>query len=455
MANSSINFRAQSVNDAASSINLVSEPPSDTRRTIRLGFFVLVIGFGGFLVWAALAPLDEGVPAPAYVTIDTKRKAIQHMTGGIIERVAVREGQRVKAGDILIELNDDVTKANFESIRQNYMAQRAEESRLMAEVEGLSFVSFHRDLIAASVDPIISQHIVAQTRLFEVRRQAINGELAAIDELIAAQDAVLVGVRLQIESRTVQAQRQSEQLKNISDLAEAGYVPRNQALQLEQGQAEIRAVLADLNASRLRTERVISELKIRRAQRIIEGSRETSAKLAEIRRDTQAGREKLNAIGAELSRVKIKAPVDGQVVGLSVASLGGVVVPGQKLLDIVPLDESIVLEVRIPIHLIDRVKAGDPVTVRFSAFSHSPQLVVDAVINSISGDTLSEITPGGNISYYLARVSLTASGIKKLGNKHLQPGMSAEVLIKTGERSMLTYLVHPLTKRIAASMKEE
>ncbi len=455
MTKSTIKLSDQTISEATNVINLAPEPPTDTRRTIWLGFFVLIIGFGGFLGWAALAPLDEGVPAQAYVAIDTKRKAIQHMTGGIIERVAVREGQRVKAGDTLIELNQDITKANFESIRQNYMAQRAEESRLMAEMEGLSTISFHRDLITAGSDPVINQHIFAQTRLFEARRQALNGELAAIDESIAAQDAVLAGLKLQLESRTIQAQRQAEQHKSISELAEAGYVPRNQALQLEQGQAELRAILAELNASRLRTERTIAELKLRRAQRIVEGSKETAARLAEVRREVQAGREKLDAVSAELGRIKIKAPVDGQVVGLSVASAGGVVSPGQKLLDIVPADESIVLEARIPTHLIDRVRAGDPVAVRFSAFAHSPQLVVDAVISSISGDTLSEPTPVGNMSFYLARVNLTSNGLKKLDNRHLQPGMGAEVLIKTGERSMLTYLMHPLTKRIAAAMKEE
>jgi len=177
--------------------------------------------------------------------------------------------------------------------------------------------------------------------------------------------------------------------------------------------------------------------------------------LAEVRKEVQAGRERLDAIGAELGRVRIKAPVNGQVVGLSIASIGGVVTPGQKLMDIVPGDENVVLEARIPTHMIDRIHAGDPVAVRFSAFAHSPQLVAEAIINSLSGDAVTEQTPMGNVSFYLARVSLTPEGIKKLGARQLQPGMGAEVLIKTGERSLLTYLLHPLTKRIAASMKEE
>ncbi len=455
MANSSLKLAKKEVSDAPNVVDLTPELPTDTRHTIRLGFAALVLGFGGFLVWAAWAPLDEGVPAQASVTIDTKRKAIQHMTGGIVERVLVREGQRVKAGDALIVLNDDAARANFESIRQNYMAQRAAESRLMAEIEGRPAITFHKDLMAASGDPVISQHIFTQSRLFEARKMALSSELSAIDESIAGQEALLAGLKLQLESRTVQAQKQSEQQKNISDLAEAGYVPRNQALQLEQGQAELKAVMAELSASKLRTERAIAELKLRRAQRTMEGTKDSAAQLAEVRREVQAGRERLDAISAELGRIRIKSPVDGQVVGLSIASSGGVASPGQKLMDIVPAEEGVVLEARIPTHMIDRVRSGDPVSVRFSAFAHSPQLMVEGVINSISGDALTEQTPMGNAAFYLARVSLTKEGLHKLGTRQLQPGMGAEVLIKTGERSLLTYLMHPLTKRIAAAMKEE
>lgn len=455
MNNSALKLSKRNASDAANMVDLTPELPTDTTSTIRVGFIALALGFGGFLLWAGLAPLDEGVPAAASVTIDTKRKAIQHMTGGIVERVDVREGQRVKAGDTLVELNDGATRANYESIRQSYMAQRASESRLLAEIEGKAAINFHPDLVAASDDPVIRQHIATQTQLFESRRSSLRSEMAAIDESIAGQESTLAGLRLQIDSRKLQAQKQAEQLRNVSELAADGYVPRNQALQLEQSQAELKAVQAELDASKLRVERAIAELKLRKSQRLMDASKESAAQLADVRREVQAGRERFDAIGAELNRVKIKAPVDGQVVGIAIASIGGVVTPGQKLMDIVPASEGVVLEARIPTHVIDRVRTGDPVAVRFSAFAHSPQLVVDAKIDSLSGDVVTEQSPAGSVAYYLARVSLTADGLKKLGDRQLQPGMGAEVLVKTGERSLLTYLLHPLTKRIAAAMKEE
>ncbi len=455
MKNSPLQLAKQNASDATNVVELAPDLPTDTRSTIRLGFLAIVIGFGGFLAWAAYAPLDEGVPAPASVTIDTKRKAIQHQIGGIIRSVAVREGQRVKAGDTLIELDDGATRANFESIRQSYMAQRAMESRLLAELERRESIKFHPDVLAAQSDPIINQQIQTQMDLFQSRRASLRSELAGIDESIAGQEATLSGLKLQIESRKIQIQKQNEQLKNMAELAADGYVPRNQVLTLEQSQAELNSILADLNGSKLRTERAIAELKLRKTQRLMDGAKDTATQLADVRRDVQAGREKLEAITGELNRVKIKAPVEGQVVGLAVASIGGVAGAGQKLMDIVPKEEGVVLEARIPTNVIDRVRPNDPVAVRFSAFARSPQLVVDAKIDSISGDVVTEQTPAGTSSYYLGRVSLTEEGLKKLGDRHLQPGMSAEVLIKTGERSLLTYLMHPLTKRIAAAMKEE
>jgi protease secretion system membrane fusion protein len=428
---------------------------ADTRSVIRLGIWTLIVGFGAFLVWAAFAPLDEGVPVSAVVSIETKRKTIQHLSGGIIEKVVVREGQQVKAGDLLVELNEGTTRANFEAIRQNYMAQRAAESRLLAEVSGHNKIDFHADLKVAEKDPVIQQHITTQAQLFEARKSALASELSAVRENIAALNAQLAGIDQQLQSRKVQADKQAEQLKNLRELANEGYAPKNTVLQMEQTQAELRAMLADLKANRLKTQRAIAEMGMREAQRKQEALKESATQLAEVRREVQAGREKLEASGDELARVKITSPVDGQVVGISIASIGGVVTPGQKLMDIVPDSEGVLLDAKIQPQMVDRVRPGDRADVRFSAFAHSPQLVVEAVVKSISRDAVSEATAMGNVAYYSARVQITPEGLKQLGQHNLQAGMPAEVLIKTGERSLLTYLLHPLMKRVAGAMTEE
>ncbi|MBM3366265.1 MAG: HlyD family type I secretion periplasmic adaptor subunit [Betaproteobacteria bacterium] len=444
--------KARSASDITDVDDLVL--PTDTRATIRNGFLAIVIGFGGFLLWAAYAPLDEGVPAPATVTIDTKRKPIQHPSGGTIERVLVKEGARVKAGDVLAVLNDATARASYEQVHHNYLALRAVEGRAMTELSGADHIGFHPDFTSAATDPAAAQHVATQTQLFEARRNALRSDLAAIGENIAGLEAQLKGIERSLESRQMQSAKQSELLKSISDLASEGYAPRNQALQLEQGQAELRAVMADLEGNRQRLKRNVEEMKMRMQQRREEYRRDASAQLADSRRELQGLRERTTALGAELRKVQLKAPVDGQVIGLTITN-GSVVSAGQKLMDVVPAEEGVLLEARIPTHVIDRVKPNDPTNVRFSAFAHSPQLVVDGVVKTISGDVLTEQTPAGMMSYYLARVELTPEGIKQLGERNLQPGMQAEVLIKTGERSLLTYLLHPLTKRIAASLKEE
>jgi protease secretion system membrane fusion protein len=428
---------------------------TDTGPTVLLGLVTILFGFGGFLVWAAYAPLDEGVPAPAQVTIDTKRKTIQHLTGGNILNVAVREGQQVKVGDVLVELNAGEAKANYESIRQTYMAQRAAESRLLAELQNASAIRFHPDLVAASSDPLVRQHIETQTQVFEARRNSLRSEIKAIEESILGQEAAQAGIKAQQESRKLQASKQFERLKSFGDLAKDGYVSRNQVLQLEQEQAALASGLAELESARIRAGNAINELQSRKVQRKQDFLKESGIQLAEVSREVLSGRERLDAIKDQLSRVTIKAPVDGQIVGLALSSSGGIVSPGQRLMDVVPQDESVVLETKLPVNVIDRIKVGDSVAVRFSTFSHSPQLVVDGVLTSISGDVLTESTSMATVSFYLGRVQVTKKGLQQLGNRSLKPGMAAEVLIRTGERSLLTYLMGPLLKRISAAMREE
>lgn len=435
-----------------------TELNTDTRGPIRIGFWVLLLGFGGFLLWASLAPLDEGVSAPATVSIETKRRSIQHMNGGVVQQVVVKEGEMVKEGDVLVELGDAQVKANFESVRQNYLAQRAAESRALAELQGLASIKFHKDLLDGAADPFVKQHMATQTQLFNARRAALESEQNAMRESIAGMQAQVQGYDSMIENRKAQVGFQSEQLRSVRELAQEGYASRNQALQLEQTQVELRATLADLQATRTRVTQNIAETRMRMAQRREEYNKEASAQLADVRREVQAQQERLSAVTEELKRVSITSPVDGQVVGMTVTAVGGVVSPGQRLMDIVPQDSVLLLDAKIPPHTIDRIRVGDPVDVRFSAFSHSPQLMVPGKLVSLSHDALSEQqgSPNApNASYYLGRVEVTEEGVKMLGSRAMQPGMQAEVLVRTGARSLLTYLLHPLTKRVAQALKEE
>jgi protease secretion system membrane fusion protein len=427
--------------------------PTDTEQPARLGMWVLGVGFGGFLLWAGLAPLDEGVPTQGMVTIDTKRKAVQHLSGGIIKQVFVKEGQFVKAGEPLLAIDNAVSQANYASVRHHYLTLRAMEGRLVAEQANHPKIDFHPDLLQGATDPLIKQTMDNQQSLFLARRSAFQAEQQGIQESIQGQEASIQGYEGMLSGRKAQQEYLQEELKGLRELVKEGYAPRNKQLELERMAAESAGSIADLQGNILRARRAIAELKLRGIQRAQEYRKEVDSQLADIRREVQADAEKFKASSDDLARTTIRAPAEGQVVGLVAQTVGGVISPGQKLMDIVPQKEALLLETRVPPHMIDRVQPGKETDVRFSSFAHSPQLVVEGKVDSISADLITE--PQTNVSYYLARISVTPKGMKELGNRQMQAGMPAEVVIKTGERTVLTYLLHPLLKRMAASMKEE
>ena len=419
----------------------------------RVGLWALALGFGGFLLWAGFAPLDEGVPSQGLVSIDTKRKAVQHLTGGIIKEVLVKEGDRVKEGQVLLRLDTAVARSNYEGVRQRYLMLRASESRLTAEQRGLPKIVFHADLIEAASDPQIALMMANQTQLMESRRNAARADVQSIEESIQGQEGLLQGYDAIAGNRRNQLSLLNEELTNTRGLVKEGYVPRNRQLELERQVSESNSSLADLAGNTIRAKRTIGELRQRVIVRQQEYRKEVEAQLADTTREVQGDAEKIRAVRDELARMDIKSPASGQVVSLAFQTVGGVITPGQKLMDIVPTDQALLLEAKVAPHLIDRIHAGLPVDVRFSSFANSPQLVVKGSVVSISGDLISE--PQGGPPYFLARIGVTAEGLKKLGTRQLQPGMPADVVFITGERTLLTYLLHPLTKRVAASMKEE
>ncbi|QJY32261.1 HlyD family type I secretion periplasmic adaptor subunit [Diaphorobacter sp. JS3050] len=425
----------------------------DLGRAGRWGLWALGLGFGGFLLWAALAPLDEGVPGPGVVALDTKRKAVQHLSGGIVQQVLVREGDEVKEGQLLIKLDAAVARANYESVRQSYLGLLAMQARLQAEQLGKPGIAWPADLKEAASDPLIQQQILNQEQLFHTRRSLLRSDLQSIEENIQGQEGLLQSYAGMLGNRKNQLALLHEELGHLRDLVKEGYAPRNRQLELERSVADVNTSIADLQGNTLRARSAISDLRQRAISRQQEYRKEVETQLADVSRQVLVDGEKFRAVRNDLERTEIRSPADGQVVGLAVQTVGGVVQPGQKLMDIVPKGAPLLLEARVAPHMIDRVKAGMPVDVRFSSFANSPQLVVQGAVESVSGDLLTE--PQSNVSYYLARVQVTGEGAKALGQRQLHPGMPVEVIFKGGERSMLTYLLHPLTKRLAASMTEE
>jgi len=433
-----------------------SPPLPDTHAELRryrtIGLLVVLGGLIGFFAWAAVAPLDEGVPAVGQVSLDTKRKAVQHATGGVVRSVHVKEGDQVAANALLIELDAAAARANLETVRQRYYGLLAMQSRLLAERAGTA-IQWPPELLSASTDPLIAMHMSTQSSLLATRRAGLAAERQVSAQGIAAQRAQIAANEAALPLRRSQLESIAADLQPLRGLVSEGYAPLTRQRELERQADDLRIAINELQGTNARLARSIDETTQRMAAREADLRKEVESQLAEVTREVQTDAERIKAVRDELTRTEIRSPAAGQVVGLQHQTAGGVIPPTQKIMDIVPTGEQLLVEARVPPASIDRLRDGLPVDVRFSAFAHTPQLVAEAKVQSISRDALTD--PQTGITYYLARVALTDKGRATLGSRELQPGMPVEVVFRTGERSLLTYLLHPLTKRIAASMKEE
>lgn len=429
-----------------------AEAPTDVSAAIRKGLLLLAVGFGGFIGWAVLAPLDEGVPAPATIVLDQHSTQIQHPTGGVVHAVAVREGQKVRSGDVLIQLNDISARASMDSTRIQWISLRAQEARLLAEQADAAAISYPPELHSLVADPMAQQQMTLQRELFATRKRALASELATLGQQLSATEAGLRGLQQSLEAREQQQALFEQELQGMRQLVTEGFVPRMRQSDLERQLAEVRVNIATLRGNAARSIESLAEIRLRQQQRQQEYRRDVETSLGDVRRDAASQAERLKSANDEQERTTLRAPMDGQVVGLAVQRPGGVIAPGAKLLEIVPEQDKLVLEAQIPTHLIDRVHAGLPADINLHAFVSLPQLVVPGRVVTVSANALTD--PQTRSSYYLARVEVLPEARDKLHGRVLQPGMPADVVVKTGERTLLNYLMRPLLKRMGQVMKE-
>jgi protease secretion system membrane fusion protein len=367
--------------------------------------------------------------------------------------VHVKEGDAVAANALLIELDAAAARANLETVKQRYYGLLAIQARLYAERAGQAQPVWSAELSTAGQEPAIATHMATQTTLLAARRAGLAAEREAAQHSIAATRAQLDAAQAALPLRQAQLASLLTDLQSLKPLVADGYAPRNRQAELERQADDLRLAINELQGSGIRLQRNIAEINQRLLAREADQRKEAETQLADVTREVQTDAERIKAVRDELARTDIRAPAAGQVVGLSFQTVGGVIPPGQKIMDIVPQDDRLLIETRVPPTAVDKVKDGTPVDVRFGAFAHTPQLVAKAKVLSVSRDALAD--PQTGQVYFLARIALTEQGQAALGKHELQAGMPVEVVFLTGERTLLDYLLHPFTKRIAASMKEE
>ncbi|MFJ4139672.1 HlyD family type I secretion periplasmic adaptor subunit [Pseudomonas fragi] len=425
----------------------------DDTRYSRLGWLLMLGGFLGFLGWAALAPLDKGVAVSGKVMVSGHRKVVQHPSGGIVERIDVRDGDKVAAGQVLIRLKETPLLGQAQSLRSQFYGSLASEARLDAERDGVASVSFPVELMALASEPEVASNLALQRQLFDSRRQALLLDQQGIDESIAGAEAQLRGVRDSQASKVLQRTALAEQLQGLRELAREGYIPRNRLLDSERVYAQVLGSISEDYGRIGQLQRQVMEMRLKIRQLAEEYQKEVRTQLADTRVRTEDLRNRLASAEFELANSQLRAPVAGIVVGLDVFTEGGVIKPGQALMEIVPQGEPLLVEARMPVELADKVHAGLPVELMFSAFSQSTTPRVAGEVTLVSADR--QVDERTDEPYYTLRAQVSEAGMAQLAGLQIRPGMPVEAFVRTGERSMLNYLFKPLLDRTHMALVEE
>jgi protease secretion system membrane fusion protein len=431
------------------------EVNTDARVFARMGWLIILLGVGGFLLWALLAPLDKGVPMGGTVAKESNRQAVQHQSGGTISQILVRDGDVVKAGQVLVRMNPIVAQSAVEMTDGQYLSALAVGARLQAEQGGAKSIKFPQQLEQRASDPHVAEMMSLQRSLLASRQASLQNELGGVDESIAGLKMQIQGLQESRDSKKEQVNILKEQLSGMRDLAKEGYIARNRLLDLERTFAQLGGSISEDIGNIGRAQRQVTELTLRKAQRVQDYQKEVRTQLTEVQKEAEAQQARLQAQKFELSNVEVKSPVDGTVVGLAVFTPGGVVPAGFKMMDIVPSDDPLVVEGQLPVNLVDRVHPGLKTELIFSAFNANRTPHIDGVVEQVAADRTVEERTGS--AFYKVRVKVTPQGARKVAENKMdiRPGMPVELFVKTGERTMMNYLLKPVLDRAKSALTEE
>jgi protease secretion system membrane fusion protein len=433
--------------------NNVERSLSDERAFTRLGWLVIGIGLVGFLIWASFAPLDKGVASPGSVTVSGNRKTIQSPTGGIVRKIDVKEGDIVKAGEVLVQMSQVQAQAQVDSLKDQYYTTLATEGRLLAERDNMSKILFSPVFDSLKNDPRIVEIIALQVQLFSSRQQGLRSEVDGFKQSIDGIRFQLKGLQDSRINKQIQLRSLREQMSSMKQLATEGYLPRNRYLEVQRQFAEINSSIDETIGRIGQLQKQLLESQQRITQRYADYQREVRTQLAQTQMDANDFKNKLDMATYELGNTSIISPVDGTVVGLSIFTQGGVVGAGDHLMDIVPSEASLVVDSRLKVEMIDKVYTGLPVELMFTAFNQNKTPKIPGKVTLISADRL--VDKGTGEPYYQMQATVTPEGLKMLQGADIKPGMPVEVFVKTGSRSLLSYLFKPILDRAHTSLTEE
>jgi HlyD family secretion protein len=428
------------------------------RRLNLVGCTAIVVALGGVGGWASTTDIAGAVIANGSVVVETSVKKVQHLNGGIVGEILVKEGSEVETGQILMRLDDTLAHATLGVVQSQLDLYVAREARLIAERDGLASVALPEAMRNRPLREVAESAVAGEQRLFQARRDGRDGQRAQLRERIAQLGEEIRGLAAQQQSKDSEIKYIGEELSGVLELYKKNLVTMERYMQLQRDQARLQGERGELVADIARSRGKIAETELQILQLdqdfrtdVLKELRETQAKIAELQ-------ERANAAADELKRTDIRAPQAGTVYQLQVHTIGGVIGKGDTLMQIVPRADALIVDAKVAPQDIDQVAVDAPVRVRIEAGNRrtTPDLGGKVIMVSpdLTRDPVTTPTGAPTQQYYMARVSLSEADIKSIGDLKLVPGMPAEVYIRTQDRTPLDYLLKPLHEQIARTFRE-
>ncbi len=426
---------------------------SSMRRNIRVALALIVFLLGGIVVWATTTEISGAVIAAGNVVVDSNAKKVQHPTGGIVTEVLVRDGDRVKAGDLLVRLDQTLTRANLSIVSKDLDQLVAQKARLEAERDGQNDVPVPQELVARMNDPQVARIMEGERKLFSLRRVARVGQKDQLAKRVDQLKEELVGYESQLRAKSLEMELIEKQLVGARELWTKKLMPVTRFTELQRDAARLNGEHGVLIATMAQIKGKISETELQ----ILQVDRDLNSEIGKEMReaDTRIGElvERQVAAQDQLKRIEVRAPGAGVVDQSTVHTVGGVVAAGETIMLIVPDGDSLKVEAKVAPQDVDQLHMGQPVSLRFSALDQRTSPVINGTLTHLSPDTT--VDPKTEQRYYKVRVSLDPKEIARLGSAKIVPGMPVEVFVQTGDRTALSYLLKPLDDQISRAFKEQ
>jgi HlyD family secretion protein len=426
------------------------------RRSIQvhlvIGLAVVVVLAGGLGGWASTAEISGALIAPGQIVVETNVKKVQHPTGGVVGELLTRDGDKVKAGQIVVRLDDTVTKANLAIVTKNLDAALARAARLQAEQRGLEGITFPPQLTDRARDPDVATVMASESKLFEVRVNGRAGQKAQLRERVTQLNEEIAGLAAQEKAKDEEIALVQKELEGVRDLYNKRLIQISRLTTLERDSARLNGERAQYIASRAQAKGKITETELQ----IIQVDKDLVSEVSKDLRETndKIGEFVERKVTAEdqLRRVDIRAPQDGIVEQTSVHTVGGVITAGDTIMLIVPQSDDLQVEAKVNPQDIDKLQVGQKTLLRLSAFNQRTTPELSGTVSRVSPDVTTEQRTGQ--SYYTIRVSMPPEEIARLGDVKLIPGMPVEAFVQTGNRTMMSYLMKPLHDQLMRAFRE-